>query len=315
MRGDVVYRVYALHEGREKDSYFGAYRTRPEAEAQIKELNARAMNGRNWAEQYHNKGFVVREAVVDSDFEIPSRPKPRDKYFVTVAARPNRPGTWDSTLVDVFRRNSSADDITKICRYERNYGMLGTFEPFRQGSREFALISRDYTRTGVLDLASGEVVAEEKDEAVDQNKSPTGNGFCPVGFFVPDWWDIHDGSIIPGSEYWDVDCEWPSGAFGFVWGCYWGDDSSWKVQHLDLSRVQQGTISRDERFGYVELATSGFKNPCLFPEMPQASTPPSFIQVSRYHGVAKVSFAAEMEFNLDSGKANEWRRLKIANLE
>jgi len=31
--------------------------------------------------------------------------------------------------------------------------------------------------------------------------------------------------------------EWPSdGAFGFIWGCVWGDDASWKVQYLDLSR-------------------------------------------------------------------------------
>ena len=65
------------------------------------------MHGRNWAEQYHNKGFVIREKVVTTDFEIPSRPKPRDKYFVTLSAKPNRPGTWDSTRVEVFRRGLS----------------------------------------------------------------------------------------------------------------------------------------------------------------------------------------------------------------
>jgi hypothetical protein len=40
---------------------------------------------------------------------------------------------------------------------------------------------------------------------------------------------------------------------GFVAGCIWGDDSSWKIQHLDLSRVEEGIIERDERFGYVPL--------------------------------------------------------------
>jgi hypothetical protein len=45
-----------------------------------------------------------------------------------------------------------------------------------------------------------------------------------------------------------------------------GDDSSWKVQYLDLSRVQQGVVRRDERFGYLELATFGFENPCFRPD-------------------------------------------------
>lgn len=31
MRGDIVYRVYGLHEGREEDCYFGAFRSRSEA--------------------------------------------------------------------------------------------------------------------------------------------------------------------------------------------------------------------------------------------------------------------------------------------
>jgi hypothetical protein len=37
------------------------------------------------------------------------------------------------------------------------------------------------------------------------------SGFCPVGFYVPDWWDMHSGTIIPGSESWDSDREWPTG--------------------------------------------------------------------------------------------------------
>jgi hypothetical protein len=45
--------------------------------------------------------------------------------------------------------------------YERNYGLLQTFEPFRQGGRDFALISPQYTGTSVLDLATGHVIAEE----------------------------------------------------------------------------------------------------------------------------------------------------------
>jgi hypothetical protein len=254
-------------------------------------------------------GFVIREAAVETDFEIPPRPKPRDKYAVKGSRKANQPGQWDSTIVEVFRRADSGGGPEKVCEYERNYSLLQTFEPFRQGGREFALISRDYTRTAVLDLGSGRVVAEEIDTG--------GEGFCPVGFFVPDWWDVNEGSTIPGSEYWNTDREWPNGDFGFVWGCHWGDDGSSKVQYLDLSGIQQGVVRREERFGYVELAAFGFNNPCLTqePEARRPSDPPRFIALSRGGGVARVTFAVQMQFGLESGRPEEWQRLKIANLE
>jgi hypothetical protein len=118
--------------------------------------------------------------------------------------------------------------------------------------------------------------------------------------------------VIPGSEYWNADREWPKGEFGFVWGCHWGDDSSWKVQYLDLSQVQQGVIRREERFGYVELASFGFESPCFSFEPPviRRGVPP-FIELSKN----KVTFAVEMAFDLESGKSQEWERLKIANFE
>lgn len=304
MRGDIVYRVYGVHEGREKNNFFGAFRSRSEAEAHIEQLRAKQMNGRNWAEQYHNRGFEICETVVETEFEIPSLPKPRDKYFIKGTVKPNRPGTWDSTIVEVFRRTASNDELEKVGKYERSYAILQTFEPFRQGNKEFALISRDYTRTAVLDLQNGNVIAEEPENQW---------GFCPVGFYVPDWWDVNDGTVIPGSEYWHPRYEWPTGDFGFVWGCIWGDDGSWKVQYLDLSKVQQGVIQREERFGYLELATAGYATPCLSPgpQTNQRSKPPHFISVSRHN----VTFAVEMQFGLDTGKSDDWQRLRVTTLE
>jgi hypothetical protein len=49
------------------------------------------MNGRNWAAEYHNRGFEVRPVVVETDFELPSLPKPRDAYAVKVTKRPTPP--------------------------------------------------------------------------------------------------------------------------------------------------------------------------------------------------------------------------------
>ena len=41
--------------------------------------------------------------------------------------------------------------------------------------------------------------------------------------------------------------------FGFIAGCIWGDDSSWKIEFLDLSEIGSGVIKRDSRFGYIEM--------------------------------------------------------------
>jgi len=292
MRGDRVYRIYGVHAGRADDVYFGAFRTAAEAEVEIVKLGAREMHGANWAAKYHDQGFVIREAAVETDFEFPALPKPRDRFVVQATLKPNNPGQWSSTTVEVLRRTGAG--LEPVCGYERNHGMYGTFEPFRQGNRELALISRDYTRTAVLDLTSGTVLAEEPEDS---------NGFCPVGFYVPDWWDVNDASIIPGSEYWDADLEWPTGDFGFVWGCVWGDDRSWKVQHLDLRRVQEGVLVRDDRFGYVELASIGWSSPCFEATLPSAPTGhPPFIHLSRRRGTRKVTFAVEVDFDLTTGK-------------
>jgi len=294
MRGDVVYRVYGLHAGRAEDVFFGAFRSHTEADEEIVRLAARQMGGENWAARHHDQGFAVRAHIVDTDFVIPTRPKPRDRYVIKASDKPNEAGAWSSTLVDVFLRVGAG--LEPMCSYERNHAMFQTFEPFRQGGRDLALVSRDYRKTAVLDLVSGEIVAEEE---------LTGRGeFCPAGFYVPDWWDLNDGSVIPGSRHWTADEEWPTGDFGFVWGCVWGDDSSWKVQYLDLRRVGEGVILRDERFGYVELATGRYVTPCMKPPAEHAavSPPPDFIRVARNAGVTRARFSVELDFELETGR-------------
>lgn len=289
MRGDVVFRVYGVHAGRADDLYFGTFRTRGEAEREVTKLTSRA----DWAAQYHDAGFVIREHIVEPSFEVPSAPKPRDRYYVRTTAKPNGPGTWDSTLVEVFARGEDGA-LEARCRYERNYAMLQTFEPFRRGSRDLALISRNYTESAVMDLSTGEVIAEDTD-----------SGFCPVGFYVPDWWDLHDGRVIPGSKNWDEDYEWPTGTVGFVWGCQWGDDSSWKVQCLDLSRIEEGILKCDARFGYVPLATGLHQSACFSLDATRPSLPPPFIEVEKYEGVVRVRLAVELRFDLATGDVDE----------
>ncbi len=218
---------------------FGARRTREEAETLLVEQLERPGGWSN---------YRVQEVDTTGMFEIPPRQTPRERYTINVeVTRSIEAGEHDyprAVHVQVLDRERV------VAEYDRNYAMLRTFEPFRQGDRDFALISTNYTATSVMDLQTGEIIAGEE---------PNAGGFCPVGFYVPDWWDIHaweaDCGTLPGSLGWTADHEWPTGDFGFVWGCIWGDDNSWKVQYLDLSRVQSGEVKRDERFGYTILDT------------------------------------------------------------
>jgi hypothetical protein len=98
----------------------------------------------------------------------------------------------------------------------------------------------------------------------------------------------------------------------------WGDDDSWKVQFLDLTDVRSGVIRRDERFGYVELVTKGYRSPCFAPETAPptgGSAPPSFVRVVRHGGTTEVRFTVPMRFDLASGRPKEWLRLRVENLE
>lgn len=300
MRGDTVFRIYGVHTGRAKDNYFGAFRTRARAEEEVAKLLQREMHGENWAARYHDRGFVIREVTVETDFEIPPRPKPRDRYFARETTVESPPGTWSTCRVDVFERTRGGLAPTPCASWERDYTLLGTFEPFRQGDRALALIARDYTRSAVIDLATGAVVAEEDERYYDDAKTRPGAGFCPVGFYVPDWWDVHDDSIIPGSEYWDESHEWPRGTLAFVWGCHWGDDASWKLQRLDLSDVQRGVIRRSDPFDCLVVRDEGWTSPCLVEAAPDAkgSPPPPFLSVSWHRAKPEVVVRTERRCEL-----------------
>jgi hypothetical protein len=263
-------RIYEVRGEWTKDGKvhaFGARRSFTDAELLLRQSTQQYgdNNSRYWIEEIDTNGL----------FEFPSQPKPRDRYTAQ-ATTTSAAGTWRKVHVDVL------DGETVIAGYERNYSMLQTFEPFRQGDRMFALISPHYTATSVMDLHTGQIIASEE---------AAGNGFCPVGFYVPDWWDLHEGETrLPGSMHWHTaDDEWPTGDFGFVWGSIWGDDSSWKVQYLDLSGIIEGVIRRDDRFGYLKLAT----DPKLAPQ--------DFIRCSSYQGERRVEFYIERGYALNTG--------------
>jgi len=268
-----IYEVRSIARRDGKTHGWGVRYSRNEAEL----LLAKQFTGANqkWADQYHQRWWI-EEIDTTGLFVVPPSPPLRARYSTQVSVIETAPGSWETLHVEVL------DETRRIvAAYDRNHPNLEqTFEPFRQGDRLFALISTDYTATSVIDLRTGAIIASEE---------PNAAGFCPVGFYVPDWWDVNDGSKIPGSMYWVEDDENPRGDFGFVWGCVWGDDSCWKVQYLDLSQVQDGKILRDDRFGYVRLAAD------------RRLAPKDFIQCSFHRGERRVTFATLSSYDLRTG--------------
>lgn len=164
----------------------------------------------------------------------------------------NGKGTWGSLRIGVF------DGEQQIGEYTRNYhAFMNTFEPFALDGKDYALYSRHYTGTRIMELPSCKDIGGEEPDAV---------GFCPTGYYAP--WYVQrtvprpDGSErvieFPDSDFDNDDPPKPDEAiiyrpFAFVSGCVWGDDSSWKIQYIDLSEAVNGSIKRDERFGYIEM--------------------------------------------------------------
>lgn len=224
-----------------------------------------------------------------TQFSPPAAPAVRNGYRLSWTQHPTRPGCWDTTSVTIARYNGDGTQAV-AAEYQRGYPGVPPHDVFRQRGPDgteahFALCSPDYQETAVIDLGTGAVIAAE--DRTDQRW-----GFCPVGFYVPDWHDVHDRSIMPGSKYWRDSYAWPDGTLGFVWGCYWGEDFGWKVQCLDLSRVAEGIVMRDERFGYVPIETG-----------PRDTSPSEFIQVHADEGNGPaVTFRVPRQFHLISGE-------------
>ncbi len=171
----------------------------------------------------------------------------------------NGPGYWKYLTIGIFDQNGK-----KIGEYRRNYSsFMDTFCWFTSGGKDYALYSKDYVATRIMSLPDCKDIGGEPSHS---------SGFCPTGFYVPGYVeyqfkpDAKPASLAgekfcvyePEKEGYDSDDTELSKPFthlpfGFVSGCVWGDDSSWKIEYLDLSRAPEGILKREARFGYIEL--------------------------------------------------------------
>lgn len=162
--------------------------------------------------------------------------------------------------VGVFR--SEGESEVKVGEYSRNYRHLyRTFYPFKKNGKDYALYSPSYSVTRVMELPSCKDIGGEE---------PSPDAFCPVDYYVPcyierEWTKSNDVGLKfvvnePSAEdLLESKVSKPVSPvlyypFGFVAGCIWGDDSSTKIQYLDLGQAEAGIIKRDERFGYIKMS-------------------------------------------------------------
>lgn len=199
------------------------------------------------------------------------------KVIETIQHRPN---TWETLKVGVYRSEDDREEL--VGEYHRNYSALfNTFFHWTYGGKDYALYSPNYTVTRIMELPSCRDIGGEE---------PHSAGFCPVDYYVPRYIDreytnpegekrryrVNEpkaedlGSRTQTFYRRDekigdqISVERPDYAiapllyypFGFVAGCIWGDDSSWKIEFLDLSEIANGVIKRDARFGYIEMPES-----------------------------------------------------------
>jgi|GEM_PF-1849292 len=181
----------------------------------------------------------------------------------------NEPGTWDSTKVSIFR------DGVLIGEYIRNYSNYGTntFHPFLINNQWYALYSASYTATRVMKLHENRI-----EDWCGEDKSP--HGFCPVEFYIPKY--IHSKHEFRDSLYdsYTADCdntpeEFASELkdsefvslnhcdFGFMCGCVWGDDTSWKLRYINLSQIPDKILTVSDKFGYWELPNTLTLKECI----------------------------------------------------
>lgn len=173
-------------------------------------------------------------------------------YFIKLIEKiANGPSRWAYSRLGVFEQEGETEK--QVGEYVRNYpSYKDTFCPFKHANGKwYALYSRDYTATRVMALPSCKDLGGEE---------PAARGFCPIEYYVPNYHydEKRDKdflySQIDEKEFASIPPEhvhyWP---FGFVAGCMWGDDWSWKVQYIDLKDADKGIITRSEKFGHIWL--------------------------------------------------------------
>lgn len=177
-------------------------------------------------------------------------------YYIHATKKESEPGYWSTNEVEIRDKDNKV-----LGSYKYNYSGKPPFFPFELNGQWYALYSKYYTASRIMKLPSCEDVWSE---------DPSAHGFCPVEFYVPAVQNIDfkgdrtgkfAGTFNSNPEEFEEPHETDEwiiqpisySSFGFVSGCIWGDDSSMKIRFFDLTKIKEGIITYDDRFGYIEL--------------------------------------------------------------
>lgn len=176
-----------------------------------------------------------------------------------------RNGVWrDYALI--------SDRYTRLAVLDLEEGIIAATEAYPAATESYVNMTKKYHPESTI--AIGDPVP--------------GNGFCPATFYVPEFFDDFKLDDYTSREAMDKDiqstaealsyvgddntkeqfaADWcdeylwsSSGQWGVYAGCVWGDDSSYKLRYVDLSKISEGIVTTDDRFGYVELPEGKLKD-------------------------------------------------------
>lgn len=235
------------------------------------------------------ESFVVPELTdIRSKYEAVPSKETRGGWPQTLVEiyRNNPDGSKDK--VYEYSRNYSFMNTFEPFRHLAN-GRWGEYALISSNYVRFEVV--DLVKGEVVAVEPYPTVTEETHERWRKNghedwceKDPVGTekpgwGFCPTDFFVPNlydelitWLDEDEelseqsiGKVLLkgferlGSKEWhyylpEENLQLLTGQYAFYSGCVWGDDSSMKLNWIDLSRLTEGIVTSDQsRYGYVPL--------------------------------------------------------------
>ena len=229
----------------------------------------------------------MKNLLCDTGFDSVENPAMSEPapYYASASVIETAPGCWNKLSVDIIERASG----NLIGNYRRNYSRLyRTFHPFKLKGNWYALYSRDYTCTRIMSLPDCKDIGGEEPDSdgfcptdffVPGLKYLKSMHLADCPRFTSDYTKSCTCTIqhrtdcpkkLNGTTYdlarscicveekklfddWEFQWQFPERVHGFVAGCMWGGDSSWKIEYLDLSMADQGILRREAKFGYLSM--------------------------------------------------------------
>lgn len=196
----------------------------------------------------------------------------KNKYTLKVSKIENGPGYWNSSLCEIYKNEE------KVGEYIRHYHSFceSTFFPFELNEKEYALYSSDYTTVSIMSLPDCKQIELKKNNL---------DSMCPTEIYVPKYHKYTYESmgvetkredlknrvfcehVEDGEEFEKYKDQYFFSDKAFVLGCVWGDDSSWKFNLLDLSKIEEGELNYVNRALDPEWIYEEFPNYCALKDI------------------------------------------------